>query len=119
MFINCSVLKTTKFIGKKWTLLIFLELFKGKNKWKRFNELKRRLPGITPKMLSKRLNDMINSGLVLNKIDNSVVPNMSNYALTSCGKDLIKITKEYKNWALKWKTKNKLCKEQDCNKCKF
>ena len=49
---DCAVYKTVDFIGKRWTLLILLELYKGENKWKRYNELKRNLMSITPKILS-------------------------------------------------------------------
>ena len=118
MIINCSVLETTKFIGKKWTLLIFLELYKG-NKWKRYNELKKKLPNITSKVLSKRLKEMCENGLVIKKLNTNIVPNSSNYSLTPSGRDLFRITKQCKEWVLKWKTKNKVCRETDCIKCPF
>ena len=49
---DCTIYKTTSFIGKRWTLLILLELYKGKNEWKRYSEIKKRLPEITPKVLN-------------------------------------------------------------------
>ena len=119
MNLNCSVLKTTGFIGKKWTLLIFLELYKGEKKWKRFNELKKNLSDITPKVLSQRLKEMCSNGLVKKKVNTSVVPHSSSYSLTPCGKDLFRITKQCKEWVLKWKAKNELCSETDCINCQF
>ena len=118
MNLNCSVLKTSKFIGKKWTLLIFLELYKGSTA-KRYNELLNRLKGITPKVLSQKLKDMVKLGLVKKMVDKSVKPTASIYDLTPCGEDLIKITKAHKKWILKWKLDNKLCEETSCRKCTF
>ncbi|MBN1923745.1 MAG: helix-turn-helix transcriptional regulator [Nanoarchaeota archaeon] len=115
---NCSVLKTSNFIGKKWTLLIFLELYK-KSTPKRYNELLKRVNGITPKVLSQRLKEMVLNGLVKNSFDDTVTPFSSTYSLTPAGKDLISITMQYKKWVLKWKEKNKICEEMDCKKCPF
>jgi len=115
MIETCSVLNTTKFIGKKWTLLIFLELFKGENKWKRYNYLLKALNDITPKVLSQRLKEMQSNGLVEKRVENLA----SSYSLTPCGRDLINITKSYKNWVIKWKTNNKICSDKDCDKCEF
>lgn len=81
----------------------------------RYNKLLKRLEGITPKVLSQRLNEMTRNGLIKNTINDR----SSSYSLTPCGQDLINITKSYKDWVLKWKTKNKLCREQECEKCEF
>lgn len=114
MIVDCSVLETTNFIGKKWTLLIFLELYK-KGESLRYNELLKSLKGISPRVLSQRLKEMVSNGLV----ENVICDRESSYYLTPCGLDLINITKSYKEWALKWKIKNKLCSEMDCKKCEF
>ena len=42
----CTVNLTVRYLTKKWTLLIILELFKGDNYTRRFSELKDRLPEI-------------------------------------------------------------------------
>ena len=46
---NCTIFKTSEFIGKKWTILILVELNKGESP-KRYSELKNALQGITPKI---------------------------------------------------------------------
>ena len=43
---ECGVTNTLKIIGSKWTVLILRELCEGT---KRFGELQRSLPGISPK----------------------------------------------------------------------
>ncbi len=52
---GCTVNQTVKYIAKKWTLLILLELYKGKDHRRRFSELKECLNGITQKVLSAQL----------------------------------------------------------------
>ena len=120
---KCSILKTMNFIGRKWTLLVFIELYKGRKNWKRYNELKKVLPGITPKVLSQRLKEMEKYGLIKNKIDTTIVPNSSSYSLTECGKELINITNSCKAWVLKCRNSNtereNLCSETDCMDCPF
>ena len=114
---SCTVYRTADFIGKKWTMLIILELYKGKSCTRRYSELKKSLIDITPKMLSARLKELEKEGLVIKKVDATEVPVKSSYSLTSSGKDFIKIIKGFKKWALKWKLENKLCEKADCGKC--
>ncbi|HJJ93933.1 MAG TPA: hypothetical protein O0X31_05270, partial [Methanocorpusculum sp.] len=40
---NCTVNLTVKYLTKKWTLLIILEIYKGENHTRRFSELKDKL----------------------------------------------------------------------------
>ncbi|MDY1591614.1 MAG: helix-turn-helix domain-containing protein [Methanofastidiosum sp.] len=62
--IDCTIYKTLNIMGEKWSLLILLELYRGETNEKRFNELKRGLKGITPKILSLRLSELEEQGLI-------------------------------------------------------
>jgi len=55
---DCTIYKTASFVGKRWTLLILLELYKGQSRLKRYSEIKKGLPEITPKVLSLRLKEL-------------------------------------------------------------
>jgi DNA-binding HxlR family transcriptional regulator len=114
---DCTIYKTTDFIGKQWTLLILLELYREKTRPKRYSELKRQLPKITPKILSLRLKELEKEELLTKKIDTKQFPIKCEYSLTKSGKDFINIIKDIKKWALKWKTENKICKGIDCQNC--
>ena len=116
---SCTIYQTADFIGKKWTLLILLELYKNKIVPKRYSELKRSLHSITPKILSTRLKELEKVSLIKNKVDTSVIPIKSEYSLTESGEDFIKIIKDIKKWALKWKIENKICANSDCKNCKL
>lgn len=114
---DCTIYQTTDFIGKQWTLLILLELYRQKIQPKRYSELKRQLPKITPKILSLRLKELEKEGLVHKKIDTTQFPIKCEYKLTESGKDFINIIKHIKQWALKWKITNKTCQGIDCKNC--
>ncbi|MBR9676046.1 helix-turn-helix transcriptional regulator [Candidatus Woesearchaeota archaeon] len=116
---NCTVYKTVDFIGKRWTLLILLEMYKGVNHKKRYNVLKNSLPHITSKMLSARLKELQKRGLLKKKVDSTTAPITSEYQLTKKGVGFINIIKDIKGWALNWDLKNKKCESQDCDKCEF
>lgn len=112
---KCTVYRTSAFIGKKWMLPILLEIWKSKSK--RYSEIKRQVPGITPKILSLRLKELEKEGMVSKKVNSNTFPISSHYTLTKSGKDFIKVIESMKRWALKWKYKNKICSELDCKKC--
>ena len=70
---NCTVYRTMDYLAKKWTIMILLELYKGEE-WKRFSDLRSRMKEITPKVLSERLKELVDHGLVENRVDSSVSP---------------------------------------------
>ncbi|PIN87298.1 transcriptional regulator [Candidatus Woesearchaeota archaeon CG10_big_fil_rev_8_21_14_0_10_44_13] len=113
---DCTVYRTADFIGRRWTLLILLELCKGKPS-RRYSELKKSLPGITPKILSTRLKELEKEGLVKKRVDTRTFPVRCDYSLTKSGGDFIGIIKNIKKWALRWKFTNKTCSRLDCKEC--
>ncbi|MEM0466989.1 MAG: helix-turn-helix domain-containing protein [Candidatus Thermoplasmatota archaeon] len=114
---NCTVYKTIDFIAKKWTLLILLELYKGEKETKRYSDLKKSLPEITPKILSTRLRELEQQKMIIKKIDASKFPVKCEYSLTQSSREFIRIIKDIKTWALTWKFDNELCEGLDCKNC--
>ena len=115
----CTVNLTVRYLTKKWTLLIILELFKGDNYTRRFSELKERLPDITAKVLSERLQELEAEGIVSKTIDATDVPIRSEYTLTESGIELMEVIRGIKYWALKLKIDNIPCGSQECKLCKL
>jgi DNA-binding HxlR family transcriptional regulator len=116
---NCTVYKTIDIVSKKWSLLILLEIYKGSQSKKRYSDIKNNIPDITPKVLSGRLKDLENEGLITKNVDASSFPVKSEYALTKIGLDFISIIKDIKGWALRWKIHNKVCEQLDCKDCEL
>ncbi len=116
---KCPIYSVANFIGKRWTLLIICELYKGGAKWKRYSQIKKKLPEMTPKMLSSRLKEMQKEGLIKKRVDASSFPIKSEYSLTDKGLDFIKVVMGMKEWALKWEVKNEHCESVDCKECEL
>jgi len=116
---NCTVYKTIDLIGKKWTMLLVLELYKAKASGLRYNEIMKKIPDATSRIISARLKEMQNKKLIKRKVDSKHIPVKIYYSLTQEGIALIKIIKDLKEWALKWKIHNPDCEGKDCKDCEF
>lgn len=114
---QCTVYQTVDLISKKWTLLIILELFRGAKEKKRYSEIKRSIPKITPKIFSERLRELEEEKVIIKEIDYSEIPIKTFYSLTESGNDLVQVVQEVKKWALKWKVQNKICEATFCQRC--
>ncbi|MFD9117606.1 winged helix-turn-helix transcriptional regulator [Streptomyces bottropensis] len=57
----CPVAKAMELLDERWTLLVVRELVLGS---RRFNELRRGVPRMSPTLLSKRLHQLVRAGVV-------------------------------------------------------
>jgi DNA-binding HxlR family transcriptional regulator len=113
----CTIYQTMDFASKKWMLLILLEMYKSNKEKVRYSEIKKNMEEITPKVLSNRLKELEDQGLITKTIDASEFPVKSFYQLTPSGNEFITVIKTLKQWALKWKVDNKICQSLDCKHC--
>ena len=84
---GCPMTECMKLLGGAWTTNIVWMLSGGA---RRFGELRRDIPRISPRMLSARLRSLEDKGVV----DRSVVPSSPpsvEYALTELGRELIPV----------------------------
>jgi len=114
---TCTVYQTVRYLTKKWSLLIILELYKGQDYTRRFSELRDALHGITPKVLSERLRELEDEGIITRNVDATAFPVRTEYTLTESGLEIVNVIRGIKYWALKWKIDNIPCGEQDCKVC--
>ncbi len=91
----------TKVLGDKWSPRLLLAL---SHETVRFCALRERVTGITPKMLSKRLTDLEQLGIV-NKVLYPEVPPRSEYSLTKKGLGLLPILRAMARWGEKYSEK--------------
>ncbi|MFD0712831.1 winged helix-turn-helix transcriptional regulator [Paenibacillus sp. GCM10027626] len=96
--IECNIEKTLDVIGGKWAFLVLRELFNGK---KRFGELQRLIPAVSPRALTTTLRHLEEHGVLERQVF-PTVPVTVEYSLTPKGEDLHRILKEMKLWAAKW-----------------
>ena len=96
---KCPILCAMEVIGSKWKLPIVWYLHEKENT--RYNELKRRIPGITNIMLTKSLREMEKEGLILRSELIPEPPKVVEYSLTPLGKELIPALNELYAWGQK------------------
>lgn len=90
----CPVETTLTLIRDKWTVLVLRELLTGT---KRFGELKRALGHVSQKVLTARLREMEESGLVTRTVYAEVPPRVE-YALTPLGQSLQPVLSAMWDW---------------------
>lgn len=82
-------------ISGKWTILVVQALSAGPQ---RFSEIKRRIDGVSQKMLTATLRDLEKDGFVSRTVTPSIPPRVD-YALTEMGRELQEPLKVIGNWA--------------------
>ena len=97
----CPIAKATEIVGEKWTLLIIRELLMGST---RFSELQRGLSLISPTILSKRLDSLVEHGLVMKKR----IPGQRGYEYfpTKSCNELLPIVLSLGEWGMSWARSN-------------
>lgn len=92
---KCPVIHALEIIGGKWRLAIIWELSTQESM--RYNELKRRLNGITNIMLTRSLQALENYNLV-NRVEFSRIPPHVEYSLTEGCKKLLPALEIINQW---------------------
>jgi DNA-binding HxlR family transcriptional regulator len=82
-------------IAGKWTIFIIGELSHGP---RRFSELKRKIEGVSQKMLTATLRDLEKDGLVTRTVTPSIPPRVD-YELTAMGRELRTPLRVIGQWA--------------------
>ena len=91
---GCAVEATLQLIDGKWKGVILYHLLEGTL---RFNEIRRRLPNITQRMLTAQLRELEQDGFVLRTVYAEVPPKVE-YSLTSRGRTLEPVIMALKKW---------------------
>ena len=93
----CPVTKAAEIVGERWTIPIIRELLLGTT---RFNDFQRALSQISPTLLTKRLGELQDHGIVVKK----PLPDQrrSEYHLTPAGRELGPIVMGLGEWGMRW-----------------
>jgi DNA-binding HxlR family transcriptional regulator len=105
---HCPVEATLDVIGGKWKVLI---LFWLKSGTLRCGELRRKIPGISERMLIQQLRQMEEHGIVHREVYAEVPPKVE-YSLTAYGQSLRPITDLMCDWGKKHMRRNATRKSQ-------
>lgn len=77
----CNIAQTLNLLGDRWTLLIIHELLIGETN---FNDIKLKLPGLSANILSSRLKELEEAGIVQSELYSKHPPRFC-YTLTEKG----------------------------------
>jgi DNA-binding HxlR family transcriptional regulator len=86
-------------VGKRWSGAIVSALTEGPM---RFGELAKAVPGLSDRLLSQRLRELEDAGVVEREVEPGTPVKVS-YSLTEKGADLGPAISELRAWARRWK----------------
>jgi len=90
--------RAIELIGKRWTGAIVFALTDG---GMRYAELGKAIPGLSDRLLSQRLRELEEEGLVERQVE-AGTPVRVTYSLTAMGQELDPALRELKAWAKRW-----------------
>jgi DNA-binding HxlR family transcriptional regulator len=95
----CPLVQATQLLCERWTLIVVRELIAGST---RFNQLKRGVPLMSPTLLSLRLKQLADAGVI------AVSGSKGNcsYSLTSAGLELRPVIELLGAWGHRWARSN-------------
>ncbi len=93
----CSIAMASEILCTRWTMLLLRELLAGST---RFNALRKGLPRMSPALLSKRLRELENSGVITCTRSND--QGGGEYRLTSAGAELGLVVESIGRWGQRW-----------------
>lgn len=95
----CPLVQATQLLCERWTLIVVRELIAGST---RFNQLKRGVPLMSPTLLSLRLKQLAEAGVI------EITGNKGNssYELTSAGLELRPVIELLGAWGHRWARSN-------------
>lgn len=93
----CPVSKAAEILGERWTILILRELLLGTT---RYSELQRGLSRISPTLLTRRLQQLQDQGLIVRKDDERT--GRVEYRLAPAGRELLPVVMSLGKWGMRW-----------------
>jgi DNA-binding HxlR family transcriptional regulator len=98
---SCPVEAAVDVVGGKWKTVILYQLSKER---RRFNELRRLIPGVTQRMLTLQLRELERDGIIHREVYKQVPPKVE-YYLTPFGETLIPIIELMFQWGYNYTDK--------------
>jgi DNA-binding HxlR family transcriptional regulator len=94
----CPVAMAAEILCTRWTMLVLRELVAGS---KRFNDLRRGVPRMSPALLSQRLKELEASN-VISRTPSPTEPGVFEYQLTASGRELEPLVQAFGIWGQRW-----------------
>ncbi len=95
----CPIAQALEVVGDRWTLLIIRDMLTGTQ---HFNDLERGLPGISRGLLSQRLRQLQQAGIIDKQVNMVGRQRSTAYHLTEAGLELHAVINALLAWGVKW-----------------
>src|SRR5689334_301966 len=95
---DCTSRDVLELVGSKWSMLLLCALYDSKT---RTGQLKRKIGGVSQKMLTQTLREMQRNGIV-NRISYPEVPPRVEYELTELGYSLAELVVKMERWIVRY-----------------
>jgi DNA-binding HxlR family transcriptional regulator len=106
----CPVAMAAEILCSRWTVLVLRELLCGTT---RFNDLRRGVPRMSPTLLSKRLKQLEEAGVVVAKATGKA--GVVDYRLTAAGEELRGVVMSLGVWGQRWVDSSLSLKQLDAS----
>ncbi|MFW9834816.1 MAG: winged helix-turn-helix transcriptional regulator [Candidatus Thorarchaeota archaeon] len=98
----CPVFAASRILGKRWSILVIQVLLRPEAAiGMRFNEIQKELSWISPKVLTQRLRELQEHGILSREVDVTSIPPKVWYTLTEKGRDLGPSLEAMQAWGMK------------------
>lgn len=104
---HCHFELTLDIIGGKWKPIILFYI--GKDDVLRYGELKKAIPNINERMLTRQLRELEKHGLIHREVYKEVPPKVE-YTLTEIGKSIMPILLSLLDWGIDYNNKFDIAK---------
>ena len=98
----CPIAEAAKLLGDKWTLIMLRDLAHGSC---RFKALVESGSGISPSILTGRLRELEDKGVITRASYNEIPPRVE-YTLTEKGRDVLPVIEALRVYGSRWCTAN-------------
>src|ERR1700687_1820077 len=94
----CPAAMAGEILCTRWTIVLLREMIAGS---KRFNDLRRGVPRMSPALLSQRLKELEHAGVV-SRVKAKAEPGVFEYHLTRAGRELRPLIEGFGVWGQRW-----------------
>jgi len=94
----CPVAMAAEVLCTRWTMVLLRELIAGST---RFNDLRRGVPRMSPSLLSRRLRELEEAGILIRR-PVPEQPEVLEYRLTEAGRELRPVIEAFGFWGQRW-----------------
>lgn len=112
---SCQIYQVANLIGHRWSALILLAFLRNPESLK-YSQIESDLSGITAKVLSERLHQLVEEKIITRNVDSTKSPPQISYAITEKGQALLPVIKSMQEWTEKFS----ICENKStCSRCSF